>query len=233
MNDLKQLEAATLRSLYKVNVAKSQAAFGRDNGLGSAAMVHQYLSAKRPLSLITGIRFSVGMGVALSSFSPRLAAELELGLQAMPKSRDGSDALSDYARVRCVKILPEINKPSYKTVPLSEVGAFIAFRHNWLAQRKYKSQYLLAILMNDEGMRQTLDVGDLIVVNTESLVPIDSGVFAVNYEGELRVRRLVRDAGHWWLYCDNPDTQRYPRKRFVEKRCYLIGQIVNRQSDKI
>jgi phage repressor protein C with HTH and peptisase S24 domain len=107
------------------------------------------------------------------------------------------------------------------------------FRHDWLTQRKYKGQCLLAIHMNDEGMRQTLDEGDLIVINTESTKPVDSGVFAINYEGELRIRRLIRDAGLWWLYCDNPDSQRYPRKQFIEKRCYIIGQIVHRQSEKI
>jgi phage repressor protein C with HTH and peptisase S24 domain len=54
--------------------------------------------------------------------------------------------------------------------------------------------------------------GDTVVVNTEQVTPKDGVVFAVNYEGELVIKRLMRDAGQWWLRSDNADQRRYPRK---------------------
>lgn len=233
MNAVTQAEANALRDLFNTHVTKSQAAFGRENELGSASMVYQYLSARRPLSLLAGIRFATGMGVELRSFSPRLATELERALLALPRGKSDADQLSNYARVRCVQLQLEPRKRSYKIKPLNEVGAFIAFRHDWLKHRNYESAHLLAVLMNEEGMKPTLDKRDLVVINTASLTPMDSTVFALGYEGELIIRRLIRDAGSWWLYCDNPDTQRYPRKQYIEKHCYIIGQVVHRQSETI
>ena len=74
--------------------------------------------------------------------------------------------------------------------------------------------------------------GDVVVVNTEATTPKDGCVFAVNYEGEMVIKRLVRDAGSWWLCSDNPDQRRYPRK-VCDEHCILIGQIVHKQSERI
>ena len=41
--------------------------------------------------------------------------------------------------------------------------------------------------------------GDTVVINTAQAEPKDGAVFAVNYEGQLVIKRLVRDAGQWWL----------------------------------
>jgi hypothetical protein len=226
-------EATALRDLFNSRVTKSQAAFGREHELGSASMVYQYLSARRRLSLLAGIRFASGMGVELKSFSPRLAAELEKALQILPRNQDEVNQLADYARVRCVQLQLDNQKHSYKIKTLNEIGAFIAFRHDWLNQRNYKSTQLLAVLMHEDVMKPTLDKGDLMVINTASVLPVDGNVYAFGYEGELIIRRLVRDAGSWWLYCDHPDSHRYPRKQFIEKHCYIIGQIIHRQSELI
>lgn len=56
--------------------------------------------------------------------------------------------------------------------------------------------------------------------------------FGIDYEGELVIKRLVRDEGAWWLSSDNPDQRRYPRKRMTQD-CFVIGQIVHKQSERI
>ena len=70
------------------------------------------------------------------------------------------------------------------------------------------------------------------MVNTEQITPKDGTVFAVNYEGELVIKRLVRDRGEWWLSSDNPDQTRYPRK-LCDENCIIIGEIVHKQSEHI
>ncbi|MBA3057228.1 MAG: S24 family peptidase [Gammaproteobacteria bacterium] len=53
-------------------------------------------------------------------------------------------------------------------------------------------------------MKPTLGQGDLVILHTGDVRPIDGHVFAVNYEGSLVIRRIFRDAGEWWLNCDHP-----------------------------
>jgi phage repressor protein C with HTH and peptisase S24 domain len=229
---IEKVEAGTLCKLFAKHVTMSQAAFGREYGLGSPSMVNQYLKARRPLGLLAGVRFATGMGVNLRSISPRLANELEQALKVSPPTQASANQ-SEYARVQCVQLQLQAGKQDYKTKPMDVTGAFIAFRHDWLMQRNLDNSKLLAIQANDEGMRPTIFNGDLVVINTAARIFDDAAVFAVNYEGELRIRRLVRDAGAWWLYCDNPDTQRFPRKQFVIKHCYILGRVVHRQSEAI
>lgn len=229
-------EAEILRSLFEQHVTKSQgksqATFGRETGLGSASMVNQYLTGRRRLSLRSGTRFAAGMGVDLRRISPRLQEELGVMLAVLPKVDSGAP-LSEYAPVRSAKLRLEAGKKGYKTERLEGVGAFIAFRNDWLAQRNFQSSQLLAVEMNDCGMVPTLMQGDLVVLNTADVSLADSVVFAFNYEGQLRIRRVVRDVGEWWLYCDNLDLQRFPRKRIVVKQCYTLGRIVHRQSESV
>lgn len=45
-------------------------------------------------------------------------------------------------------------------------------------------------------------------------------------------KRLIRDAGAWWLVSDSPDQRRYPRREagpVVE----VIGRVVYRQSERL
>lgn len=211
----------------------SQAAFGRKYGLGSSSMVNQYLKARRTLGLLAGVKFATGMGVDLRAISPRLADELELALKALPQAQASAAQSSEYARVQCVDMQLQANKQGYKATPLGASGAFIAFRHDWLKTKCLVSARLLAVQVNDDGMKPTVASGDLVVINTADRKLDDAVVFAVNYEGDLRIRRLVRDAGTWWLYCDNPDAQRFPKKQFIAKHCYILGRVVHRQSETI
>jgi len=74
--------------------------------------------------------------------------------------------------------------------------------------------------------------GDLIVINTMSTTPKDGIPFLVNYEGEIVVKRLVRDDGLWWLTSDNPDQRRYARK-ICNGGTEIIGEVVYRQTERI
>jgi phage repressor protein C with HTH and peptisase S24 domain len=71
--------------------------------------------------------------------------------------------------------------------------------------------------------------GDTVVVDTAQTEPLDGEAFAVNYDGELVVKRMIRDAGQWWLSSDNPNQAKYPRKACTENT-HIIGRIVQKQS---
>ncbi len=108
----------------------------------------------------------------------------------------------------------------------------IVIRKDWLDQRGYRPEKLLASRVNGASMEPTLFDGDLVVINTAQTEPRDGRAFALNYEGMLSIKRLVRDAGEWWIRSDNPDKRHWP-----DKRCHdgvtTIGEVVYRQSERV
>jgi SOS-response transcriptional repressor LexA len=70
-------EAAALKTRFDAHRPKlSQERFGLDYEIGTQGMVWQYLNGNRPLNLSVALKFSRGLGIAVGTFSPRLASEL-------------------------------------------------------------------------------------------------------------------------------------------------------------
>lgn len=111
-------------------------------------------------------------------------------------------------------------------------GKPIAFRHDWYRHRSLNPANCYAMKVRGTSMEPGLYEEDVIVVNTAATEPVDGEVFAVNYEGEPIVKRLLRDAGTWWLTSDNDDKRRHPRKEFSEG-IFIIGRVVHKQSERI
>jgi len=108
----------------------------------------------------------------------------------------------------------------------------IMFRKEWLDSKGYRPERLFAAKVANSSMEPGLHDGDLVVVNTAQTTPKDGAVFAVNYEGELVIKRLIRDAGQWWLYSDNPNQAEYPR-RLCHEGVFMVGEVVHKQSTHI
>lgn len=111
-------------------------------------------------------------------------------------------------------------------------GAPIVFRRDWYERHGYRPDRMIAMRMHGASMEPTLYDGDLIVVNMDSTTPKDGVAFLVLYEGEPVVKRLMRDAGAWWLASDNPDQRRYPRK-LCDDATRIVGEVVYRQSERV
>jgi phage repressor protein C with HTH and peptisase S24 domain len=109
----------------------------------------------------------------------------------------------------------------------------IVMQKEWFSKKGYVPEKLLAVKVTGQSMEPGLYDGDTVVVNTNDIKVTDGSVYAVNYEGELLIKRLVRDAGLWWLSSDNPDQRRFPRKECAGELCILIGKIVHKQSERI
>lgn len=108
----------------------------------------------------------------------------------------------------------------------------IAFRLDWFQSRGYDPMKLYAIQVTGQSMETSLFEGDIIVVNTAAVEPVDGEVFALNYDGEIVVKRTIRTAGAWVLASDNPDKRRYPDKP-IHESVFVIGRVVHRQSERI
>lgn len=138
----------------------------------------------------------------------------------------------DYPAIRRVRFALSAGAHGYAVEYEEEPAAPIVFKRQWYERNGYRPEKLFAVRVMNGSMEPGLYDGDVVVVNTDAATPKDGCVFAVNYEGEMVIKRLVRDAGSWWLCSDNPDQRRYPRK-VCDEHCILIGQIVHKQSERI
>lgn len=138
----------------------------------------------------------------------------------------------DYPAVRRVRFKLSAGASGFAVEYLDDDDAPIVFRRQWFESNGYDPEKLFAVRVANGSMEPGLNDGDTVVVNTAQTNPKDGVAFAVNYEGELVIKRLVRDAGQWWLCSDNADQHRYPRK-VCHEGTFIVGEIVHKQSEKI
>lgn len=143
------------------------------------------------------------------------------------------DAHPRIERVRSVKLRLQAGVSGFAIEPDEGDGMPIFFRSEWLRSRGYKAQYLVAIRVMGQSMEPTLYADDMVVINTADTEPKDGKVYAINYEGEAIIKRMVRDSGTWWLSSDNPDQRRFPRKECRDAGCLVVGQVIHKQSEQI
>ena len=106
----------------------------------------------------------------------------------------------------------------------------IYMSNRWFEQKRYKPEKLIALKISGRSMEPKYNEGDLVIVNTESATPKDGVPFAVNYEGEMVIKRMRRDAGQWFISSDNPDKTRYADKLCAEG-CYVLGEVIYLQTE--
>jgi phage repressor protein C with HTH and peptisase S24 domain len=109
----------------------------------------------------------------------------------------------------------------------------MTFHKSWFVKNGYSPDKLVAVKVRGESMETTLHENDTVVVNTADRTPKDGEVFAVNYEGEAVIKRMVRDIGQWWLSSDNPDQRKYHRKVCQGDACIIIGKVILHQTERI
>lgn len=103
----------------------------------------------------------------------------------------------------------------------------------WMQKEGLIREALVATTVRGESMEPALYDGDIIVVNTADKKLVDGSVYVVNYEGEAVVKRMIRDAGQWWLASDNADQRKYHLKLCKGTECIVVGRVVRKESTHI
>ena len=200
------------------------AALGRLLDYKDGAFVGQMIRGIRPITEKT-----INTAEALPGCAGWFSAENK----SQPPVTLNLDEHPDLVQIRKVSLRLQAGIEGFAIEPEEGDGPPIFFRADWMQARGYKPYKLLAIRVKGSSMEDKLNEGDTVVVNTADVEPADGEVFAVNYEGEPVVKRLVRDGGLWWLSSDNPDQRRYPRKECKGDACILVGRVVHKQSERI
>jgi phage repressor protein C with HTH and peptisase S24 domain len=224
-------EAARLQARFSA-ADISQAAFARQFKVpGGASMVNQHVKGRRPINLAAARAYAEGFRVSLAEISPRLAREVQLATR-QPAEIDLT-AHPDLLQVRKVKLRLQAGVTGFSVESEEADAEPIFFRADWMQARGLKPEALVAVTVTGSSMEPTLYAGDVVVLNTVEVEPEDGVVFAVNYEGEAVIKRMVRDNGTWWLASDNADQRRYPRKECRGGDCIIVGRIRHRQSEHL
>jgi len=140
---------------------------------------------------------------------------------------------TDFVEIRKVRIKLSAGLTGVGFEQIEEDGAPIVFQREWLEKNGYFVEDLIAVKIRGESMVPSLHEGDLVVINLADKVPKDGKVYAVNYEGEDVVKRLVRENREWWLVSDNPNQKKFQPKLCRGEACIIIGQVIYKQSRTI
>lgn len=154
-----------------------------------------------------------------------------------PKARPGGKlvSLSDHPylqEVQRVRFKLSAGVSGYAVEPENGNGKPVFFRRDWFDQHNYRPDKLFAVRVAGASMEPSLWDGDLVVINTDDTTPHDGDVFAFNYEGEMVIKRMRRDAGEWFATSDNADQRRFAPKRCTED-VTIIGRVIYKQSERI
>ncbi|MGI4846189.1 MAG: S24 family peptidase [Janthinobacterium lividum] len=136
-------------------------------------------------------------------------------------------------QIRKVKLKVQAGITGFQVEPEHYDGETQGVPTSWIQREGLYKESLLSIVVRGESMEPGLHDGDSIVVNTADRKLVSGAVYVVNYEGEAVVKRMLRDAGQWWLVSDNPDQRRYHRQRCNGVECIVIGRVVRKESTHI
>lgn len=157
-------------------------------------------------------------------------------LELIPGSRrvhESGEGDASVTQIMKVQIKVQAGMTGFQVEPEHHDGKTMGVPTDWVRSERFVASDLLAITVRGESMEPSLFDGDVIVVNTGDKKLVDGTVYAVNYEGEVVVKRMVRDAGMWWLTSDNSDQRKYHRKSCKGAECIIIGKVVRKESTHI
>lgn len=175
-----------------------------------------------------------------ASFGEKAARRLEL-TYGMPKLfLDTSNASEinlennpDFPAIKKVRIRVSAGITGYGIDSYENDGSVIVFKADWYRVNNFNPEKLIALTVSGESMEPTLYDGDTVVINTADTTLKDGEVFVFNLEGEVVIKRAVKDSGQWWLDSDNKNNTRFTRKSCPEGICIPIGKVVQKQSMRV
>jgi len=136
-------------------------------------------------------------------------------------------------QIRKVKLKVQAGITGFQVEPEHYEGETTTVPTSWMLQQGLARDALVSIIVKGESMVPNLHEGDTVIVNTRDTKLVSGAVYVVNYEGEAVVKRMIRDAGQWWLASDNADQVRYHKQLCKGAECIVIGRVVRKESTYI
>ncbi|MFJ3316147.1 S24 family peptidase [Herbaspirillum huttiense] len=141
------------------------------------------------------------------------------------KVRAGPD-VAGVTYVRSVELTLRAGFSGTTVDSFEEDGEPFPVLESWLRQTGFSTEDLMAAKVRGNSMSPNLNDGDWVVIHLKSKAPQDNQIFAVNFDGEGVVKRLIYDFKRWFLYSDNPDQSRYKPQEASMAPNFIIGKVV-------
>lgn len=196
-------DAARLRDLFKARTKLSQAAFGKQYGLGSQGMVWQYLSGSTPLNIPAAKKFAEGLGVSIDSFSPTLARQIEEASALTERPIDVSSN-DEFVMVRRVDVKLSAGHGAF--VYSEDDLSRLAFRADFLRTVGAGPENSVSVTVDGSSMEPTIPDGSTVLINMRAKSILPGKIYAFRLDGQLLIKRLYHDSrGTVTARSDNPE----------------------------
>ncbi|WP_238897935.1 LexA family transcriptional regulator [Achromobacter xylosoxidans] len=196
-------DAARLRDLFKARTKLSQAAFGKQYGLGSQGMVWQYLSGSTPLNIPAAKKFAEGLGVSIDSFSPTLARQIEEASALTERPIDASSN-DEFVMVRRVDVKLSAGHGAF--VYSEDDLSRLAFRADFLRTVGAGPENSVSVTVDGSSMEPTIPDGSTVLINMRAKSILPGKIYAFRLDGQLLIKRLYHDSrGTVMARSDNPE----------------------------
>ncbi|PLV17732.1 LexA family transcriptional regulator [Pseudomonas guariconensis] len=212
------------------------------------SVVSQYLNGRIPLNLPALLKFSKVLGFNISDVSPRLAAPLmpawtgdaqQVESEAPPTRRQAPDlqpieVWDDETPLGADEVeLPffkesEISAGKGSQVTLEIHGRKLRFGKRTLRRKNIDPQAAGCVPVTGNSMEPVLPDGSTVGVDTAAVTVQDGKMYAIDHDGQLRVKLLYRIPGgglrlRSYNDAEHPD-ERYD-KDYVEQHIRVIGKV--------
>lgn len=227
-------------------------------GWTGQSVVSQYLNGRIPLNLPALLKFASILNFSPDEVSPRLASQLSLAERndgrPRPDQRSTNTApepLTQQAVAQEPLLMPidvwsdetpldedEVEIPFFKEVELaagkvSEVmletgGRKLRFGKRTLQRKSIPPEAAAAAVVTGNSMEPVLPDGSTVGIDTSRTHVTDGQMYAINHEGQLRVKVLYRTPGNG-LRLRSYNSDEHPDERYdgpyVAEHIRIIGKV--------
>lgn len=107
-----------------------------------------------------------------------------------------------------------------------EVENSHSFQRVWMQQRGLDPRRCMMWQVRGDSMWPEIPAGSVVLINAAEREPSNRGIFAIETDEGLRLKRLLRRVdGTWEIHSDNPDKNQYPSEPYVPNRVAIIGRM--------
>lgn len=103
-------------------------------------------------------------------------------------------------------------------------GGIVNLPRKWVEQHDLVPQCLPAIKIRGASMEPMLFEDDGVVTNIADTKPQNNALFAINFDGEAVVKKMVCAGTDWWLHSFNQDP-RWRRVACRDGECIVIEKV--------
>lgn len=198
-------------------MAKIKLADGSQIGsnIGRVMADHGTITGKAQLARATGIspstigRIIRGEAMPSADYLARIAQALGVSVQDLHGGASPMPAMrpilawehpndlpeGDFVMIPGLGVRPSTSRPDSIDVVIDTQDQPQAFRADWIRRRNLRPSALAWLLTEDDSMAPRIQRGDSLVVDTVATYVQDGRVYALWYDGGLRVKRLYRLPG--------------------------------------